>query len=82
MSTGGVLHRLVDLGEGHLEVGAVGKITIAADRAGHTASEISLTGEGLLNGLHSEVGVASVRHLPESNLGGSGKEHVLCAVGD
>jgi len=75
-------HGLVDLGEGHLEVGAVGEVAIAGDGAGHTATEIGLAGEGLLDGLHREVGVASVRHLPESDLGSSRKEHVLCAIGD
>jgi len=81
-STTGTLHVLVNLGKSDLKVGAVGKIAIAADCAGHTATEIGLSGEGLLNALHGKVGVASVRHLPESNLGGSGKENVLCAVGD
>ena len=75
-------HGLVDLGESHLEVGAVGKIAVTGDRAGHAATEIGLAGEGLFDGLHREVGVASVRHLPEGNLGGSSKEHVLGAIGD
>ena len=75
-------HGLVDLGESHLEVGAVGKIAVTGDRAGHAAAEIGLAGEGLLDGLHREVGVASVRHLPEGNLGGSSKENVLGAIGD
>ena len=78
--TGGNL--LVDLGESHLKVGAVGKISITGDGAGHATAEVSLSGEGLLDGLHREVGVASVRHLPESDLGGSSKEHVLGAIGD
>ena len=73
---------LVDLGESHLEVGAVAQITVAADGAGYAASEVGLTRESLLDGLHSEVGVASVRHLPEGNFGGSSKENVLGAVGD
>ena len=80
-SSGGA-HVLVDLRKSHLEVGAVAKITVAADGAGHTAAEIGLTGEGLLDGLHREVGVAAVGHLPESNLRGSRKENVLGAVGD
>ncbi len=75
-----VLHGLVDLGEGHLEVGAVGKISVAGDRARHTASEVSLSGEGLLDGLHREVGVAPVRDLPEGDLRGAGQEDVLRAV--
>jgi len=73
---------LVDLRKSHLKVGAVGKVTITGDGAGYATSEVSLTREGLLDGLHREVGVASVRHLPESDLRGSGKEHVLGAIGD
>jgi hypothetical protein len=73
---------LVDLRESNLEVGAVSKITVAGDRAGYTAAEIGLAREGLLDRLHREVGVASVRHLPEGDLGGSSKENVLGAIGD
>ena len=62
-------HRLVNLREGHLKVGAVGKITIAADSAGHTATEIGLSVESLLNRLNGEVGISAVGHLPESDLG-------------
>jgi hypothetical protein len=80
--TGLVCHGLVNLRNSHLKVCTVSKVTVTADGAGHTASEIGLTREGLLDGLHGEVGVASVGHLPESNLRGSGKEYVLCAVGD
>ena len=75
-------HLLVDLGESHLQVSAVAKIAVTGDRAGHTATEVGLAGEGLLNGFHGKVCVAPVRHLPESNLGCSRKEHVLSAVGD
>jgi hypothetical protein len=80
--TRGTLHGLVDLGKSYLKVGAVGKITVTADSTGNTATEIGLTGEGLLDGLHCEVSVASVRDFPESNLRGSSKEYVLCAIGD
>jgi hypothetical protein len=51
---------LVDLGESNLHVCAVGKISVSGDGAGHTATKVSLTVEGLLDGLHGEVGVASV----------------------
>ena len=80
--TGIVGHRLVDLGESHLEVSAVAQVTVATDRAGNTATEIGLTREGLLDRLHREVGMASVRHLPESDLRGSSKEDILGAIGD
>jgi hypothetical protein len=73
---------LVNLGESNLNVGAVSKISVSGDGARNTATKISLTVEGLLDGLHGKVGVASVRHLPESDLGVSCKENVLGAVGD
>ena len=76
----GGVHALVDLGESHLKVGPVAKISIAGDSASDAATEVGLSGEGLLDGLHRKVGVATVRHFPEGNLGGAGKEHVLGAV--
>ena len=76
---GGTTH-LSNLGEGDLEVGAVSKISVPGNRAGDAASEVSLSGEGLLDGLHREVGVAPVGHLPESDLGRSREENVLRAV--
>ena len=76
----GVGHALVDLRQGDLKNGGVRKVTVARDGAGHAATEIGLTVEGLLNGLHREVGVAAVRDLPEGNLGVAGKVNVLCAV--
>jgi hypothetical protein len=77
-----VVQALVNLRESNLEVSAVSKVTVTGDCAGYTAAEIGLAREGLLNRFHCEVGMASVRHLPESNLGSSSKEHVLCAIGD
>ena len=75
-------HTLVDLRKSHLEVGAVGKITVTADRACDTATEIGLAVECLFDGFHREVGVATVGHLPESDLGITRKVHVLCTVSD
>jgi len=75
-------HRLVNLRESNLQVGAVGKITIAADGTCHTAAKIGLSVERLLNGLNGEVGISAVGHLPEGNLGVSSQVNVLCAVGD
>jgi len=53
-------HILVNLRESNLEVCAVAQITISANSAGHTATKVSLTREGLLDGLHREVGVSAV----------------------
>jgi len=80
--TAGGHHLLVDLGESHLQVGAVAKVTITRDGAGDTATEVSLALERLLDGFHRKVGVASVRHLPESNFRSSSEEHVLGTIGN
>jgi hypothetical protein len=78
--TGAALHLLVDLGESNLKVGTVGKVTIARDGASHTTTEIGLTVEGLLDRLHCEVGVATVSHLPESDLRLASQVNVLGAI--
>jgi hypothetical protein len=75
-------HQLVDLGKSHLKISAVGKITITADRALDTTTEIGLSVEGLLNRFNSKVGVTSVSDLPESDLRITSEVYVLCAVSD
>ena len=72
---------LANLGKCYLENGGVGKISVTGDGAGDTPSEISLAIEGLLNGLHGEVGVAPVGDLPVGNLRITSKINILCAVG-
>jgi len=73
---------LVDLRKSHLQVGAVGKVTVTSKGASNTATEISLTVESLFNRLHCEVGMATVSHLPESNLRIARKIDILGAVSD
>ena len=80
--TGGTLHVLINLGKSYLKVGTVSKITVSADGAGYTATKVGLTRKGLFNAFHSKVSVTSVRYFPESDFGGSGKEHVLGAIGN
>jgi hypothetical protein len=75
-------HQLVDLGKSHLKISAVGKITIAADRALDTTTEIGLSVESLLYRFNSKVGVTSVSYLPESDLRITSEVYVLCAVSD
>jgi hypothetical protein len=77
-----VLERLANLRESNLKVSAVGQITVAGDGAGHTATEVSLAVESLLDRLHGEVGVTLVGNLPESDLGVTSKVNVLGAIGD
>ena len=79
---GSVLEGLANLGESNLKVGAVSQITVTGDGAGHTATEVSLAVESLLDRLHSEVGVTLVGNLPESNLGVTSQVNVLGAIGD
>jgi hypothetical protein len=73
-------HVLVNLWESNLKVGAVSKITISGDSAGDSATKVRLAVESLLNRLHGEVSVATVCHLPESNLWITSKINVLSAV--
>lgn len=73
---------LVNLGQGNLQISAVGQITVSADGALHTATKIGLTVKSLFNRFNSKVSVPSVSHLPESNLRIASKIHVLSAVSD
>jgi len=75
-------HALVDLRKSNLKVGAVGKITIAANGACHAAAKVGLTVEGLLDRFDGKVGISAVGDLPEGNLGVASQVNVLCAVSD
>jgi hypothetical protein len=75
-------HQLVNLRKSHLKISAVGKITITADSALDTTTEIGLSVESLLNRFNSKVGVTSVSDLPESYLRITSEVYVLCAVSD
>jgi hypothetical protein len=81
-ATRSVLKRLADLRESHLKVSAVSQITVTGDGAGHTATEVSLAVESLLDRLHGEVSVTLVGNLPESDLGVTSQVNVLSAIGD
>lgn len=78
--TAGVLELLANLREGDLEHGAVRKVAIARDGAGHAPTKVGLAVEGLLNRLKSKVGVAPVSDLPVSNLRITSKVNILSAV--
>jgi hypothetical protein len=52
-------------GQGRLQVDLVDQITVAGDLAGDTAVEADSAVEGLLNGLHREVSVATVDDLED-----------------
>ena len=54
-----------NLWQGGLEVDAVDQITVTGDSALHLLTEVGGTVEGLFNGLHGEVGVASVDNLED-----------------
>jgi len=69
------------LRQGGLQVHAVDQVTITLDGAGHTLAEARRTVERVLNGLHGEVGVATVHHLEEGNLGITSQIHILSSVG-
>ncbi len=54
-----------DLGQRGLEVHAVDQVTVALDRAGDLLTEVRGTIERVLNGLHSEVSMATVHNLED-----------------
>jgi hypothetical protein len=72
--------RSANLGKGDLKVDAGNKITIASNSGSYALAEIRGTGEGLFDRLHSEVSVASVDDLKESNLGIACKVDILSTV--
>ena len=54
--------------QNHLDVRAVHQISVTVDDRRNTLVEVRLAVEGHLNGLHGEVRVALVQHLPERDL--------------
>ena len=70
------------LGQHGLQVDTVDQITVALDSAGHLLAEVGGTVEGVLNRLHGEVSVATVHHLPESDLGVTSQVNILGTISD
>ncbi len=70
------------LGQSGLEIHAVDQVTITLDGAGHALAEARRAVEGVFNGLHGEVGVTTVDHLEEGDLGVTGQVNILRAVCD
>jgi hypothetical protein len=80
--TTSVGHSLVDFRKSDLKVSAVGEVTVARDSAGDTATEVGLSVESLFDRFNSEVSVATVGNLPESDLRVASKVDVLSAISD
>ena len=70
------------LGQSGLQVDAVDQITVALDRARNLLAEVRGAVEGVLDGLHREVRVATVYYLEECNLRVASQVNVLGAVSD
>jgi hypothetical protein len=60
----------------------VDKITVSGDGAGNSSAVSGSTVEGLFDGFHGKVGVASVDNFEESNLWVTGQVNILCAISD
>jgi hypothetical protein len=71
-----------DRGESGLEVDTVDQIAVTGDRAGNTLAKVGNTVEGLLNGLHGEVRMATVELLKERNLRVRREVDILGTIGD
>ena len=72
--------RQVNLGEHNLDVRLVHQIGVTIDDGRDTLVEVGLTVERHLNGLHGEVGMTLVQHLPEGNLGVARDVNVLRTI--
>jgi len=75
-------HELVNLRESNLEIGAVSKVSVPANHALDTTTEIGLSVKSLFDRLNGKVSVPAVRNLPESNLRIASKIDILSAISD
>jgi hypothetical protein len=69
-------------GKSGLEVDAVDQVTITLNGAGHLVTKPGISVEGILNGLHCEVGVTTVHNLEEGNLGITSQINILSTIGN
>ncbi len=69
-------------GQSGLQVHTVDQITVALDCACHLLGEVGGAVEGVLDGLHGEVGVTTVQHLEKSNLGVASQVNILGTISD
>ena len=74
--------REVNRRENHLDVRAVHQVGITVDHRRNALVEVRLSVEGHLNGLHGEVRVALVQHLPERDLRVAADVDVLRTIAD
>jgi hypothetical protein len=72
-----VTHILVNLGESHLKIGTVGKITTSGEGALNTATKIGLAVKGLFNRFNSEVSISLKGITPVSNVRIRSQRNVL-----
>ena len=72
----------LNLGERALEVDTVDQIAVTGDGALHLLAKVGRAVEGLLDGLHGKVRVATIDDLKEGNLRVSRKVDILCAIGN
>jgi hypothetical protein len=70
-------HALVNLGESHLKIGTVGKITTSGEGALNTATKIGLAVKGLFNRFNSEVSISLKGITPVSNMRIRSQRNVL-----
>ena len=70
------------VGQGHLKVGAVDKVSVAIHDGHHALAVLSRACEVDTHRLHGEVGVPLVHDLPEGDVGVARDVCVLCTVGN
>ena len=72
----------LDRRENHLHIRAVHQVRVTVDHGRHALVEVGLAVERHLNGLHREVGMTLVQHLPERDLGVAADVDVLRTIAD
>jgi len=66
--------------EHNLHICLVHKIGVTVNHGRHALVKVGLAVEGDFNGLHGEVSMALVQHLPEGNLGVTRNVDILCTI--
>lgn len=74
--------RGLDVGQHRAQVHLGSEITVTLHDDRRTAVEVGDTSERVIHGLNREVGVATVHHLEESDLGIASQVHILRTVGN
>ena len=78
----GTRHSRPRVGQRHLEIRAVDKVSVAVHDGHHALAILGRAREVDTHGLHGEIGVTLVHDLPEGDVGVARDVGILCSVGN